>query len=705
MKTFVLLFTILVFISSLKSQSQADEFYAAGYFKEASIIFEKDLEKGKGDLKLLKLKLADSYYHMNEFDKSLKLYKVLYSNEDKDSITILRLAELNRMSSNYPEAQKYYLKYWESYKTNIDGNLSYEELIESRINYPKTNNNVDQSIELKELNLPNVQQGMGYTFLENGDLICGIQQEDKENKTTFTTLETFSASSNFQQIEKINLNTKTSFFNAYPSYSSTSKILYFTGNLIDKKKSFKDKKNVIQIYSINTKESKGEAQLLSFNKPQYNYTHPAISDDGKRLYFVSDIPGGYGGYDVYYVEKVDNGWSEIKNCGPNVNTQFDELTPFVIGDSLFFSSYGHGNYGGSDIFLSIKEAEEYSKAYNLGLPINSSKNDFSFIMTPEKGMAIITSDRNYSQSKKDEVYQVIFPQVSNLVYDESTNELIPGVTVKINDGAEIHSNESGEWSKRINEGENVTLEFIHPKYETKTIAYTNITKEQIDDIRNVTLTPIIIGGKFVNDITGKPVDGVVVTIDEKDGEEWKFIGVQESDEEGKWGFNVRKDKEYKISQEKEDYISNEIIAPRYDGSKEEREEVLSKINPYALKYDAKKDLVIQIENIYFDFNSSIVKTESYPILEKVKNFMNENPDIKIELSAHTDCMGEDKYNLWLSDRRAKTSKEYLVKAGISAGRIIAKGYGEQKMIVTDCELQKKDDTQAQKNRRVEVKVL
>jgi outer membrane protein OmpA-like peptidoglycan-associated protein len=470
--------------------------------------------------------------------------------------------------------------------------------------------------------------------------------------------------------------------------------------------SFKDKKNVLQVYSVNTESSESEPKLLAFNSSDYNFTHPSISDDGKRLYFVSDMPGGYGGYDIYYVEKTDGAWSDITNCGKNVNTPFDELTPFITGDSLYFSSYGHENYGGSDIFLSMNKGDDYLKATNLGLPVNSCMNDFSFIMTPEAGNGIFTSDRNFAESNKDDVYQVFFPMEANTIVNELTNEPIADVSISFDGGDELLSNEAGEWSKRISTGESVSIKFDNPYYETKTLEFSDVSNADLEEIKNVTLVPIMISGQVIDDITGNPIDDVTVTLYEKVGEdEWKLVEVKKSDKDGKWGFHVRKDREYKVVQEKDDYLSHNEIIPRYDDGEELRNEVLSRMNPFSMKYEAKKDLVIQIDNIYFDFNSSFIQKESFPVLEKLKGFLNENPNIKVELSAHTDCMGEDKYNLWLSKRRAKSSKEYLVNAGISAERIQSKGYGEQKMIVKDCELQKKDDSQAQKNRRVEVKIL
>jgi outer membrane protein OmpA-like peptidoglycan-associated protein len=706
MKNYILFFTLIAFISNVQGQNKADNYYEAGYYKEASLIFEKELNKEKGDSESLQFKLADSYFQMHELSSSIKIYEDLFKNGNTDSLTIIRLAELNRMFCKYDEAQKYYSIYKKNHISNKEENLKYEHMIASNVTYPKTNNDVNKSIELKDLNLPQVKQGMGYTFLDNGDLLGGIEEENKETKTTFTTLGRFSSTSDFKEVEEYQYNEATPFFNAYPSYNKASKTLYFTANISKKKLSFKDHKNVLQIYSINTASNVNEPELLAFNSSAYDFTHPSISEDGKRLYFVSNIPGGYGGFDIYYADKTNEGWSDIKNCGENVNTQFDEMTPFIKETTLYFSSYGHENYGGSDIFSSIKKDNNYSKVSNLGLPVNSCMNDFSFMMTSEAGIGMFTSDRNFANSNKDDVYQVLFPLIQNKITNEKTNNPIAEVAITFDGVEEVLSDEAGEWTKRIQTGKNVSITFDHPYYETKTMDFFDVSSTDLEVIKNVTLVPILISGEVKDDITGNPIDGVSVSLYEKVGEDdWKLVEVKKSDNEGKWAFHVRKDREYKVVLEKDNYISHNEIIPMYNDGEELRNEVLSRVNPFSMKYEAKKDLVIQIDNIYFDFNSSLIQKESFPVLEKVKDFLNENPDIKIELSAHTDCMGKDKYNLWLSDRRANSSKKYLVNAGISAERIKAKGYGEQKMIVTDCELQKKDDSEAQKNRRVEVKIL
>ena len=128
------------------------------------------------------------------------------------------------------------------------------------------------------------------------------------------------------------------------------------------------------------------------------------------------------------------------------------------------------------------------------------------------------------------------------------------------------------------------------------------------------------------------------------------------------------------------------------------------MNPMKFNPTAKKNVKLKINNIYFYFAKGKIKEESYPILDNIVDYLNANPNIKIEISAHTDCIGKDSYNLALSKKRAKACFDYLVQHGIDKSRLKAVGYGE-KQLLNDCALQRRDEKAAAINRRVEIKVL
>jgi hypothetical protein len=134
---------------------------------------------------------------------------------------------------------------------------------------------------------------------------------------------------------------------------------------------------------------------FAHNRPNYTTTHPSLSADGKRLFFASDMPGGYGGFDIYVCEKTLTGWRPPKNLGPEVNTSENELYPFIQANGeLFFSSTGHGSMGGMDIFSAREIAGEWGMLHQLEAPINSVADDISYTAADADGtLGYIASNR------------------------------------------------------------------------------------------------------------------------------------------------------------------------------------------------------------------------------------------------------------------------------------------------------------------------
>lgn len=136
-----------------------------------------------------------------------------------------------------------------------------------------------------------------------------------------------------------------------------------------------------------------------------------------------------------------------------------------------------------------------------------------------------------------------------------------------------------------------------------------------------------------------------------------------------------------------------------------REDIVAYFGRITMEPEAKKNTIIDIPNIYFDYDKATIREESFPILENIVNYLNGNPEIRVELSAHTDARGSDWYNLRLSDRRAKSTLDYLVEKGIAPSRLISKGYGE-KMLRNHCKNGVQcSDEEHEYNRRVEMKIL
>lgn len=183
--------------------------------------------------------------------------------------------------------------------------------------------------------------------------------------------------------------------------------------------------NRLEIYMSKYSDSKWE-EVLPFeynNVEEYSVGHPAITMDGKTLYFVSDMPGGYGGTDIYYCERLSSGnWSKPQNAGPVINSDGKEVFPFVDEDgALYFSSDGHAGMGGLDIFKAIGQKNAWSEPENMKYPINSSKDDFSINFTETGTCGFLASNRGGGVGD-DDIYSFAYAPPKSLVLSIITKE-------------------------------------------------------------------------------------------------------------------------------------------------------------------------------------------------------------------------------------------------------------------------------------------
>ncbi len=380
----------------------------------------------------------------------------------------------------------------------------------------------------------------------------------------------------------------------------------------------------------------------------------SISPDERTLYFSSNRPGGYGGLDIYKATKDAKGeWSNVKNLGPKINTEFDDDGPFIDYDNktLYFSSKGRKGMGGFDIFKSVfdEKTNEWSEPENLGYPINTPDNDIYYVSTRDGKRAYYSSVREDGIGY-DDIYMITVPEQ-------------PVATVK----PEVKPEPEKE---------------PEPKPEPKP----EVKPKQKFPLRYVV--------RVVDASTGQPLsarvrlqgarDNIVVAGTPKETGVTEFI------------INAEEAKDYRLSVEQEGYAFVNQNIRLQGASEQERTEVRT--------VELRKlvtGVVSVLRNIYFDFDKATFRTESYTELNKLERMMAENPNIKVEIAGHTDNIGTAAYNMQLSQRRAEAVKDYLVKKGIDPRRITAKGYGKTRPLASN-----DDEKEGRElNRRVEFRVI
>ncbi len=497
------------------------------------------------------------------------------------------------------------------------------------------------------------------------------------------------------------------------SFDSTTKRLYFTRDNFYYGKLMKASNGEVKLGIYYADIGKGEfgqpewGSLVPFvhNDPEYNVGQPSISPDGKRLYFVSDRPGGRGGTDIWYCDNLQGEWGEPKNLGSKVNTQGSEMYPFITADStLYFSSTGHPGLGGYDIFSVRLTSEGPGRVFNLGYPMNTVHNDHGLIVLADDSTGFFVSDRPGGMGSDDIYGCTVHPpriRINGVVLDKLSQAAINGALLDIRDangnfidGAKVEMLEGGRFSIELPYSDKYTIMASRNGYRQGT---TTVDSEN-DDLDNVVvqLEKYDYGAEGIvrHGETKAPLDSAKVQLMAADGSmiEQMFTGP-----EGHYQFALQAEGDYRIVADREGFFKQ---SARISTKGKTNTVIHTDFNLFPLQVDQ----VVRLDNIYYDLAKWNIRSDAALELDKLVQTLNDNPSVKIELSSHSDCRGNDAYNLSLSEKRAKSAVDYLIKQGIAKDRLTAKGYGETKPVET-CECSKCTEEQHQANRRTEFKVL
>lgn len=488
------------------------------------------------------------------------------------------------------------------------------------------------------------------------------------------------------------------------------KKLIFTRNNYSKGRVHKSEKgiNMLKLYISTKKGTKwGDVKELPFNSDNYSTGHPALSPDNRKLYFVSDMPGGFGGTDIYMVDNKNGDWGSPVNLGREVNTEGNEMFPFMdeLGN-FYFASDGHAGLGGLDMFyLEFRNGIPIGEAENLGFPINSTKDDFGLITNGDRSSGYFSSNRKKGYSD-DNIYSFTkgCNQLNLFVYDANTKEPIRDTELRmVKNGVNkkmYFTNSSGHASVCLERGTDFECKAIKEGYEIGNITYgtmsNSLSKQQ--DIK-IFLEPskrLMVKGKIVSEMDQNPIAGAIVTLEnQKDGSVITVI----TGLDGRYNFQPEKEGKYVVTAVKENYAKNTENLGKLKNSRKNNsiEQNFGMIG---------EGDIFKLENIYYDLDKSEIRLDARKDLdEKVLPILIKYPELQIELRSHTDSRASNDYNLRLSEERAIEVVKYLIKKGIDPARLIARGYGETDL-VNNCD----DDNRCaeadhQQNRRTEFKIL
>ena len=597
-----------------KALKKGDKLFALGEYYDAAEQYKKAYAKTPTKDRQSRgqraLKMGDCYRRINYTQKAIAAYNNAVRFHQADTTALLQLGQLQLKNGSYKEAEKTFLALIDSLGTT-ESHLSYvsplirngltsarkatewkaegskysvkrQDLFNSRRSEYSPCLAGDEYDQLLFTSTRNQAQGdelSGITGTKNADIF--VCQKDDKGK--------------WQKPQTIDSELNSPLDEGACALSPDGKTMYLTQCKTDP--SYPRYATIATAQRSDASWSK-PTELVITKDTLSTFAHPAVSPDGLWIYFVSDMPGGRGGYDIWRAELTKDGVGAVENLGEPINTPGDEMFPtFRPNGDLYFSSNGHPGFGGLDIYIAQPVAEntgakgqEISYQYKLehpGYPLNSQGDDFGMTFEGLHNRGFFCSNRGDARGW-DHIYSFekseILVTVKGWVYEQDGYELPAGQVYMVgNDGTNKRLNVKGD-------------------------------------------------GSFTEEIE---------------------LGV--------------------------DYVLLGTCKGYLNHKEELRVDTATVSNEYVLQFPlANISAPVLIENIFYDFNKATLRPESQTALDELVKLLNENPNITIELSAHTDYKGSAQYNERLSQRRAESVVNYLIDHGIAADRLTPKGYGKSK---------------------------
>jgi outer membrane protein OmpA-like peptidoglycan-associated protein/tetratricopeptide (TPR) repeat protein len=425
-------------------------------------------------------------------------------------------------------------------------------------------------------------------------------------------------------------------------------------------------------------KSSWKIEPLPFSDPANSYLHPSISEDGKVLYFASDRPGGYGGTDLYRVERSNGVWGKPINLGPFVNTEEDEAFPFFIENTLYFASNGHGGLGGLDIFKSENGTEGFTQPVNLGYPINTTADDFSLVTEGGQRNGYFASSRHGNDDlfsfEKLATHEVLAMGLVTNMAGEVVDGFKATVTNKKTGSSIPVQTDKGVLTFTGERGQSYGVTVEHEKYQTAN-----------QDLQLPTTGPDTEKFSIVLRDKTEDLNPKLLVVDTDKGTSKMYLKTGKALTE-----ITEKDNQLylKTPQGTEYFTKGNLAKLRNDAT------------PVLKELGMEKSDRTNLRNIYFDFDKANLDEGDEKYLNDVKNILEHDPSLKLLVAGHADDRGEEDYNIWLSKKRVQAVTKYLTSKGINKNRIIEKAYGESLPVIPCYEVDCSEDDH-QKNRRAE----
>lgn len=698
-----------------------------------------------GSAQNIALSKADNLYRLYAYSDAVESYEKLLQRSPGNEYLVQQIAYCYGKMGNYQKALQFYELHLKSKRARYEDFYQYALLLltdgqfdravaefeKCKLMNPNDQRPADQIERIRSFDLLNLLNLVDTVYHLNlntrfadmspaffKDSIAFVSARDSAGRTyswnnqPFLDIYQFGTDDYGKRVIQKMQGINTKYHEGPLTFTNNDETIWFTrNNQKVKKRADGLETNNLRIYISDCDGKKwGKVKEFQHNSNEYSVGHPAFSPDGNTLYFASNMEGTYGETDLFKVKKIEKEnskgelvteWSEPINLGPQFNTTGKEMFPFVDARGvIFFASDGHIGFGGLDIFAAFPVADSFN-VMNLGQPINSTYDDFGFIASNDFSNGYFTSNRP-GGAGSDDIYafniglQKLFLNARTLQGSKPIANATLSYTV---DGVKSEygtTNQNGLIELNIDFRKNYYFEFYHPNYLSNSDSLKAFDIFKIFDhsktiyLDNASQLQILV----VNQENGDPVSDINVILTLENGKQVSF----KTDKTGRVSNRIDQPGVIRIKFTKEGYVSQEKeIAINEIGK--------GNFNTTAVMMPIYEGKTFTLENLYYDVNSSIIRSDAALVLDELLKILMEFPKMKIELSSHTDSQGDAKYNQWLSQRRAQSAVEYLLSKGISKTRMIAIGFGESKLINHCKDEVECSEEEHQINRRTEFKIM
>ena len=637
---------------------RAERLYKRQEYERAISLCNDVINNGSKEeiLRRAKLQLARVYFETRQFEKTISLYDELLYKPGKDILVtdVTNYIDLLKRTGRVMKAQEISAVYANNYKNNARFTNIRESLVDY-YSYFNRDSLENIKVDSLRLNLPGYQYGLAL-YRNNIVFLCNDIRKDE--------LQSFYTNSKLYQISEDGVepfdNSLRGVLQVGPAsfFDNGQKVIFTSNRFTDvknDKNSYINYNNGTQllsaVYEPNHEVwSKPSPVKLGRNMESYSFLHPSVAPNGKRLYFASDMPGGQGGTDIYYSDwdKQEKRWKAPVNMGPEVNTNGNELYPFVVGDKLFFSSNGLRGFGGLDIFvINIKKPEE--GAVHLPYPVNTQFDDLNPVLDENKLLLYFTSDRSGAHDN-DHIY------VLNLKKNplKQLDLPYPGKPVKDDERVPYTMNRTDS---------RLQLTLVGNKQ------YDNLPVEQTATAPAVAKpagagTPQHHDTDSANDVKDSSPEiipwhmaspGKTSTLASNAVQRYAAPGMPAT------------------------YSNPELMSWQQPGALP-----LHNATGYTLLKDSvlkALDVLWRVPGvIYYDLNSYVPQDQEWCKLDSIFLIWKADPGRIIVVNGHTDIIGTERYNLSLSKNRAVYIRECLLSRGVNADNIKINYFGSTRPV-------------------------